>query len=194
MGEQLSDAVRFGSSPLDQGRIGRIISALAAGVALLGGLALMVAICTVALSVAGRSLIRFGLSPIRGDYEIVAMTVAFALFAFLPWAHLKRGHAVVGIFTDKMGVRINALLQLISDVLMLLLALFIAWRHTLGTLDKFAYGETTLLLRFPLSWAYSACLLGAYAFALIAVYVLIRTIHDIFMADAAAQNLTGAPR
>lgn len=175
-------------SPLDRTLAGRIVIGLAKGVALLGGASLIVSIVVVVWSVVGRSLIWAGLSPVRGDYEIVTMLVAFALFSFLPWAHLTRSHASVEIFTDRLGRRANQAIQIVSDALMLLLALFIAWRHTLGTMDKFDYGETTLLLRTPLGWPYSACLLGLYAFVIVAVYVLIRTLNDVFSSSSAAQG------
>jgi hypothetical protein len=46
------------------------------------------------------------------------------------------------------------------------LAAFIAWRLYFGMMDKFAYRETTLLLRFPLGWAYAVGSIGAAALVL----------------------------
>lgn len=158
--------------------IGRFVSGLARTVAIAGGLALTAIVALIVLSVIGRSLIWAGLGPITGDYEIVEAAVGFAVFAFLPWAHLTRGHAVVSIFTDLAGPRFNAWLMVVCDALMLVVAVFITWRQTLGAMDKYAYGETTLLLRMPLWWSYAAGLIGAVTLVLVAAYLLARSVAD----------------
>lgn len=155
----------------DMSRMARWTRRLATGVALAGGVVLIAVVALVTLSVAGRTLIPLGLSSIRGDYELVEAGVAFAVFCFLPYAHLVRAHATVTLLTDRFGPRANVLILMISDLLMLLLAVFLLWRHSLGTLDKFSYSETTLFLRMPLWWAYAAGLPGALAFVLVAAYV-----------------------
>ncbi|MGV8833922.1 MAG: TRAP transporter small permease [Devosia sp.] len=158
--------------------IGRFVTGLARAVAIAGGLALMATVAVIVFSVTGRALIWLGLGPITGDYEIVEAAVGFAVFAFLPWAHLTRGHAVVSIFTDFAGPRFNAWLMVVCDALMLAVAVFITWRQTLGAMDKFAYGETTLLLRMPLWWSYAAGLIGAVTLVIVAAYLLAVSIAD----------------
>ncbi len=155
--------------------IGRFVFGLARVVAIAGGLALTATVVLIVLSVTGRSLIWMGLGPITGDYEIVEAATGFAVFCFLPWTHLMRGHAVVSIFTDLAGPRFNAWLLLVCDALMLVIAVFLTWRHALGTMDKFAYGETTLLLRMPLWWSYAAGLIGLFVLVIVAAYLLITT-------------------
>lgn len=161
---------------MDSSLPGRIVFALARMVAIAGGAVLLfVAVITV-VSVVGRAFIWAGLTSIRGDFELVEAGVGFAVFCFLPWAHLTRGHAVVTVFTDALGPRFNAFLIVFSDLLMLLVAGFLTWRHVLGMLDKLAYGETTLLLRFPLWWSYAAGLPGAAIFVLVAIYMLVHSL------------------
>ncbi|MBS3849724.1 TRAP transporter small permease [Devosia sp. BSSL-BM10] len=156
----------------------RFVSGLARYVAIAGGLALVATVILIVLSVIGRALIPLGLGAITGDYELVEAGVGFAVFAFLPWAHLTRGHAVVSIFTDMAGPRFNAWLMVVCDALMLAVAVFITWRQALGAMDKFAYGETTLLLRMPLWWSYTAGLIGAVTFVLVAAYLLAVSLSD----------------
>lgn len=160
----------------DESALGRATIALARGLAVLGGMALMVIVVIVVASVVGRALIWLGLRPITGDYELVSVGMGFAVFAFMPWVHLERGHALVTLVTDSFGVRANAWLLVISDLLMLALSGFLAWRLYYGMLDKFAYNETTLLLRFPLGWAYALGLVGAVALVLVSAYVVGRSI------------------
>lgn len=161
---------------MDNSLPGRIVHALARLIAIAGGTVLLVVAVITVISIVGRAFIWAGLTSIRGDFELVEAGVGFAVFCFLPWAHLTRGHAVVTIFADALGPRINAVLVILSDFLMLIIAGFLTWRHFLGMLDKMQYGETTLLLRFPLWWSYAAGLPGAAIFVLVALYVLARSI------------------
>jgi TRAP-type C4-dicarboxylate transport system permease small subunit len=168
---------------MDDTKLGRAVFWLARYVAIAGGLVLTAIVIITVLSVIGRAFIWAGLGSIRGDYELVEAGVGFAIFAFLPWTHLTRGHAVVSIFTDFLSARANAWIMVVSDALMLAIAAFIAWRHLLGTVDKFNYGETTLLLRMPLWWVYAAGLVGAAVFVVVAVYVLVRSVREALSAN-----------
>ncbi|HEV2901007.1 MAG TPA: TRAP transporter small permease [Pseudaminobacter sp.] len=163
---------------MDETKLGRGVYGLARYVAIAGGVVLTAIVIITVLSVVGRAFIWAGLGSIRGDYELVEAGVGFAIFAFLPWTHLTRGHAVVSVFTDFLSARANAWIMVVSDALMLAIAAFIAWRHWLGTVDKFNYGETTLLLRMPLWWAYAAGMVGAAVFVVVAVYVLVRSVRE----------------
>lgn len=165
---------------MDGSRVGRLVHGLAKYVAIAGGAALVAIVAVILISVIGRSLIWAGLKPITGDYELVEAGTGFAIFAFLPWVHLNRGHAVVSVFTDFLNARINAWIMVVSDALMLAIAAFIAWRHWLGMIDKLNYGETTLLLRMPLWWSYAAGMVGAVTLVIVAAYMLVRSLAEAF--------------
>lgn len=160
---------------MDDSSIGRLVHGLAKVLAIAGGLVLIAVVVVVVASVIGRTLIWAGLRPIAGDYEIVEASVFFAIFAFMPWCHLVRGHAIVGVVTDHMSPRVNVLVELFMDVVMLAVAIFIAWRHWAGMMDKFSYQETTFILRMPIWWSYAAGMIGAAAFVIVAVYVVARS-------------------
>ena len=162
----------------DQSPLGRGVHALAKGMALLGGAALIGLVVLVVVSVIGRALLWAGLRPVPGDYELVEAGTAFAVFAFLPWAHLERGHALVALLTDRFGPALNRWILVLTDAMMLAAAGFIAWRLLYGMLDKFTYRETTVLLRLPLGWAYAACFAGAVVFVIVALFVLGRSISN----------------
>ena len=59
--------------------------------------------------------------------------------------------------------------------MMLAFAVFIAWRHAAGMLDKLQYMETTFILRMPLWWSYAASLIGAVVFIVVAAYCVVRS-------------------
>lgn len=162
----------------DNSPLGRSVYGLAKGLALIGGVVMTAVIIMITASIIGRAFSWAGLGPVLGDYELSSAGIAFTVFTFLPWAHLERGHAIVSLITDRFGPRINAWILVITDAMMLATAAFIAWRLYFGMLDKFAYRETTLLLRMPLGWAYSAAFVGASVFVIVAIYVLGRSITN----------------
>ncbi|MBU1174613.1 MAG: TRAP transporter small permease [Alphaproteobacteria bacterium] len=160
----------------DGSRLERFTYHLAKWTAVAGGVALLAMIAIVILSIIGRSFIWAGLKPILGDYELVGVGVGFAAFAFVPWAHFERGHAVVSILTDLFGDRVNAIILAITDLMMLMAGSFIAWRMFDGMLDKLRFHETTLLLRLPLGWAYGVCLIGAIVLVPVSAFLFARSV------------------
>lgn len=173
----------------DRSFLGRAAHALARWMALAGGFALLAMIAIVVISVIGRTLIWAGLKPILGDYELIGLGMGFAVFAFMPWAHLERGHALVSLVTDNFSGPVNAWILVVTDFLMLVAAAFIAWRLYYGMMDKFSYRETTILLGVPMGWAYAAALIGAVAFVLVAIFVLGRSITDALAGKAPPKQL-----
>lgn len=160
---------------MDNSLAGRIVFALARYTAIAGGVVLAMVAAVTLISVVGRVFIPIGLSPIPGDVELVEAGVLFAVFAFLPWCQLTRGHAIVAIVTDRFGARANTVIVFLTDVAMLAFAAFIAWRHWAGMIDKLQYMETTFILRLPLWWSYAASMLGAIVFIVVAAYCVVRS-------------------
>jgi TRAP-type C4-dicarboxylate transport system permease small subunit len=160
---------------MDETPAGRLVTALARYTAMAGGAVMIAITATTVISIAGRLLIPFGLSPIPGDFEIVQAGMLFAIFSFLPWCHLERGHAIVAVLTDRFPVRVNAVLEFVWDVVMLLAALFITWRLWFGMLDKLGNRESTFILRFPLWISYATGVFGALIFILVALYCVMRS-------------------
>lgn len=156
------------------GIVERLMTRLAQLMALVGGMALIALVLLTVVSVTGRSLVFAGLAPVPGDFELLEAGTAFAVFAFLPWCHLQRGHATVDVLARFFPPALNRCLAVGADTLMLALALLLCRQHWLGTLDKFHYGETSFILQFPLWWAYAAALPGACLFVLTGVWCLWR--------------------
>lgn len=160
---------------MDNSVVDRAVFRLARSIAILGGVVLSAVVVIVVASVIGRALIPFGLSAIPGDFEIVQAGVLFAVFAFLPWCHLERGHAIVAIVTDNFPVRLSAIAEFVWDVVMLIAATFIAWRLWAGLLDKVGNHESTFILHVPLWIVYSGGLVGAVVFVVVALYCVVRS-------------------
>jgi TRAP-type C4-dicarboxylate transport system permease small subunit len=146
--------------------------------ALLGGaLLLAVTVMTVA-SVTGRALIFAGLGPVPGDFELVEHGTALAMFCFLPWCQLNRGHVTVDVLAGVLGPRRDAALSVISNIIMTGVAVLIVWRLWFGMLDKAKFTEETFILQLPIWWGYAAALIPAAVFAVASAYTVWRSIRE----------------
>lgn len=155
------------------------VEKLARNIAILGGLVLVVIALMSVVSIIGRAGIGIGLSPILGDFELVEAGIAFAIFSFLPLAQLNRSHAQVAIFTDKFGKKANLIIDLISDILMLIIAIVLSWQLLLGAVDKYSYHETSFILQFPIWWAYAASLVGLFTWVIIGFYCSYKSLNAL---------------
>lgn len=129
--------------------------------ALLGGVVLCAITLMSVTSIAGRALVPLGLGPVPGDFELVEVGTAVAVFFFLPWCHVQAGHATVDLLAGAMSQPLKSAIQTLCDVLMLLLWLVLAWKMGDGMLEKREQMETSFILQMPVWWAYAICLVGA---------------------------------
>ncbi len=153
-------------------RLSSIIVWLARTMAILGGIVLVAVIVMTVASITGRALVRFGLGPVPGDFELVQAGVGFAVFAFLPWCQLNRGHATVDIFTAFLPGSVNHVIDLVTEIIMTLVLVLIARQLYYGMIDKLSYSETTFILQFPLWWPYAACLVAAVIAVIVSIYMV----------------------
>lgn len=120
-----------------------------------GALVLVLLAAMSVMSIAGRALSGLGLGPVPGDFELVEAGTALAVFCFLPWAHLKRGHAVVDLFWRAYPAPLRRVLEVSADALMLVAWVLLIWRMGVAMLDYRANGEVTFILQFPVWWGYA---------------------------------------
>jgi len=165
---------------MDETALGRFVFRLATGVAIAGGVALVVVTLVTVASVAGRALIPLGLKPVPGDYEIVQTGVLFAIFCALPLTQYLRGHADVALLTDRSPPRAAAAIELVMDVLTFIALSFVVWRYTLGMIDKFNNREMTLILHMPVWISYAAGLVGGAATVIVSAYCVVRSGANTF--------------
>lgn len=173
-------------------KIASIVRWIAQTLAILGGFVLVGMIILTCISIIGRSLIFIGLGPIPGDFELVEAASAFAVFAFLPWCQLNRGHASVDVFTSFLPKSLNRWIDLIAEILMGIAILIIAWKLYDGTVSKSKYGETTFILQFPIWWAYATSLFAASIGCIIAIYMIFVRIAELVGKSSDINSNSGA--
>ncbi len=177
-----------------EARVGRGLEHVSRWLAYAGGALLVsMALVTVA-SIIGRALLSLGLSPIRGDFEMVEAGCAIAVFAFLPWCQLKRGHVTVDIAVDRLGARARAFFGFMGDIVIAVIAGLILWRMYLGFGEKFPYGgeafrsalgigakpffpETTYELELPVWIPFGLATVGGTLFFIVSIYTVWRSFN-----------------
>lgn len=175
-----TNASNRGFAPALEARVGDIVGKWVLWLALLGGLILVTLALMTIVSVAGRSASSaFGLlGPVRGDFELVVMGTAIAVFAFLPYAQYHRGHVAVEVATQWASPRAKAFLAMIANVLMSAAAFLIAWRLHAGLLDKIDNGEISFIVGIPTWWAYAGCAVGAWTMVVASLYTVWRSLNE----------------
>ncbi len=155
---------------LDQSAVqtvpGKGLAWLSRQFALAGGLIMLALATMTVVSIIGRTTI--GVS-IEGDYELVELGLAAAVFLFLPECYLSQGHVVVDLFTAHCRERTIFILDSIADLLFFVVAATLAWRLTLAGIESREYWEQTMILRMPLWWVYAVGVVSMTLMALCAL-------------------------
>ncbi|MDD3018656.1 MAG: TRAP transporter small permease [Comamonas sp.] len=134
----------------------------------LGGVALMLGICALSTwSVLGRALFD---SPVLGDVEMVQIACSLAIAAFLPYAQMKNAHVIVDFFTHNAGPRLRAFLDTLAALLLACASIWLTWRSTVGAIDAYRNGESSMILDWPLWWAHITIAPGFALLTLTALY------------------------
>ena len=139
----------------------KFIYGLSRAMAWFGSLVLVIIAVMSVASIVGRALSGFGLGPVPGDFELVEAGTALAVFCFLPWAHLKRGHAVVDMLWSSYPPAMRRVLDVVADGLMLFVWLLLVWRMSLAMGEYRHNNEVSFILQMPVWWGYAASMPAA---------------------------------
>jgi TRAP-type C4-dicarboxylate transport system permease small subunit len=131
-----------------------LVERLSGAVAVTGGALSLAVALLVVVSVVGR---RFFNAPIPGDFELVQMATAIAVFSFLPYCQARRGNIVVDTFTTRLPPRVNAVIDAFWDLVYAGMMGLIAACLTAGVLEHYRSGQTTMLLQLIVWPALALC-------------------------------------
>jgi TRAP-type C4-dicarboxylate transport system permease small subunit len=143
-----------------------LIERLSGAVAVTGGALSMAVALLVVVSVVGR---RFFNAPIPGDFELVQMATAIAVFSFLPYCQARRGNIVVDTFTTRLPPRVNAVIDAFWDLVYAGMMGLMTACLAVGTLDHIRNGQTTMVLQFPIWPAIAVCTVLALLLTVVAL-------------------------
>ncbi|HEX9836961.1 MAG TPA: TRAP transporter small permease [Alphaproteobacteria bacterium] len=147
---------------------GRALAHATAVLTWAGSAALLAVAAVTVLSVLGRYLFN---RPIEGDYELVEIGMAVAIFLYFPYTHLTGSNIVAEFFTHGLSERARTMLEAMHDAIFGAVAALFTWRLALGCIRKFQENDTTMLLAIPKGWAF---LLAVIAMAMLAAVCALR--------------------
>lgn len=157
-------------------KFGRILFYLSNFLSIFGGCVLIIIVIINVFSISGRVLFS---SPLLGDFELVEMGCAIAIFSFLPFCHLKNGNVIVDFFSSKFPLYIRQLLDILSNFVFLLVASFFTYRMIYGVIDMIKYKEQTMLLKLPVWIAFIPGIFSFFLLALVCFHILLREIINM---------------
>jgi TRAP-type C4-dicarboxylate transport system permease small subunit len=123
-------------------RLGNSIDAISQVLAVAGGMVLAAMALVTVVSVVGRALAGFGLAPVRGDFELVTIGCAVAVFWSLPLAQMRRAHVTVDILSERLGPRVHAVLGLIGNAALTVCAAVVAVQLARAFGERFPHGSS----------------------------------------------------
>ena len=150
-----------------------LVRRTAEALALFGGALLLAAALASAFSITGRGLFA---SPLPGDYELVELACAAAIFLFLPYCHLVRGNVVVDFALAWAPERLQRALDRLINLVFAAVSFTLLWRLVAGGLDMARFGETSMILGIPLWLGFVP---GAIGLATLGAICLLRVLGTI---------------
>jgi len=157
-------------------KIGRALFLIATALTLFGGIILLGIVCISVASIFGRV---FFSSPLMGDFELVEMGCAIAIFAFLPLCHLRNGNVIVDFFSLRFPLWVRQVLDSLSCLLYFSVASFFTWRMLYGAGDMLRYNEQTMLLKLPVWFAFIPGIFSFLILSLACLYTFIISFKNL---------------
>lgn len=143
--------------------MGEQLHRISAWFAIAGGIVLAAMVTLVVVSIVGRAMFS---SPVPGDFEIVALGTAVAVFLFLPYCYMQKGNVAVDIFISGMPPAVQRAMDVLAALLFGFVAALFAWRTAYGFADTVRNGDISMILGFPVWVVYP---FGVASFLLLAV-------------------------
>ncbi len=119
--------------------------------AVAGGFVMLAFTAVSVASIVARSL--FG-SPLIGDFELVERGTAIAVFAMLPYCHLRGGHVAVDMFVRMFPAGFRRFLAVTSDAVFAVVAALMTWRLALGGWNQYEFHDMSMMLLIPTWWIF----------------------------------------
>ena len=88
-------------------------------------------------------------APLVGDFELTERGTAIAVFAMLPYCHLRGGNVVVDMFVSRFPPAARRAMAVFSDLLFALVAALMTWRLALGGVNQYEFNDMSMMLKIP---------------------------------------------
>lgn len=140
-------------------------SRLAEWLALFGGGLSFALSLLVTASVLGRWT---GLYQISGDFDLVQIATAIAIFSFLPLTQARRGNIMVDTFTNRLPARVTRAIDAFWDFVYAAMMALLAYCLISGAREALSNGSSSMVIGVPLGPVFALCVLLCAAVAVTA--------------------------
>ncbi len=134
--------------------------------AIAGGFVMLAFTAVAVLSIASRTL--FG-SPLVGDFELTERGTAIAVFAMIPYCHLRGGHVVIDMFVGMMPPATRRVLAIAAEALFAIVAGLMTWRLALGGIQQRQFNDMSMMLQIPTWWMFAPIVVSTALLTLVCV-------------------------
>jgi TRAP-type C4-dicarboxylate transport system permease small subunit len=147
--------------------VGRFLLATTRGLAILSGLILVAMTVMEVVSVTIRSVLG---APIPGDFELVQIGTAVAVFGVLPYCHMLKSNFIVDFVLAKAPAGVRFGFDALGGLILAVIAGVLTWRMYLGGVELREAGETTLVLGIGVWTAFPAIVVALVLLTAVSVY------------------------
>jgi len=113
-------------------------------------------------------------APIRGQFELVELALAYTIFLALPAVFLRDAHLVVDVADHFVPAWTRRLLDLLGAAASLAALAIMLWQMAPQALYMMRFGDMTFDLQIPKMWYAAPALAGIVCSALAALVLMVR--------------------
>jgi len=113
-------------------------------------------------------------APIRGQFELVELALAYTIFLALPAVFLRDAHLVVDVADHFVPAWTRRLLDLLGAAASLAALAIMLWQMAPQALYMMRFGDMTFDLQIPKMWHAAPALAGIVCSALAALVLIVR--------------------
>jgi TRAP-type C4-dicarboxylate transport system permease small subunit len=118
----------------------------------------------------------FGL-PVRGQFELVELALAYSFFLALPAVFLRDAHLVVDAADHFVSARVRRALDIVAAVASIVVLAVMFWQMAPQALYIMRFGDMTFDLQMPKIWYAAPALAGILISAVIALLLVARDLR-----------------
>lgn len=128
--------------------LAHLLERLALAVLLVGGVGMLMSMFLGVADIVGTQFLHV---PVPGPFEITESTMVLIVFGALAYAQIRRAHIRVELIYTHVGPRVQAVMDVITDVAALVFFGLMLWQATMEAEYSYQINERTVgLIRFPL--------------------------------------------
>lgn len=182
-------------------KLERILLTISKGLALMGGVGLLGLALMTVYSIVGRTIVKSDLlrelsllswwRPVRGDFELTELVTALAIFAFLPYCQMVRGHVIVDFFTNRVSARLKTVLESFANLLFFILSGILCWRMAVASLELATtpFKQSTMILKIPTWWGLSVATLFMGFLSMVCLFGFVKAVLETRRPSSISDNV-----